>query len=371
MAERRDLTGKEMWGSFISKIDEGRLGRNRGLPMGFDRLSDHISNIQPGRYDLIGGATGTGKTALVDDAYVFNPIEYLRTNPESDYKFEVIYYSLEIAPERKLAKLICRRIWESHRKLITPKQLYSQGLKNRIPDDIYTLLHDYQEYYEEVIDKYIHFRTSASPRFVYKDLMDYVEARGEVVRDLTLGPDGKPKNTVLDYKPKDPRRITLVVFDHVSLISKDKGDSSKKETIDNLSRQLVFFRNEFKLSPVVVSQFNRSIEGMDRRRQEVFDPQLSDFKDTGATQEDADTVISLYNPLRYGLEEHNGYNIARLGRNYRGIEILKNRDGDDNLTIGMYFLGEVGLFRELPPAKLLAQDPKMFAKILNYRNNGN
>lgn len=371
MAQNRNLNGSEMWNSFMNKIDEGKLGLNRGLPMGFDRLSDHISNIQQGRYDLIGGATGTGKTALVDDAYVFNPISYLDSHPETDYRFEVVYYSLEISPERKLAKLICRRLWEDHNILITPKQLYSQGLRNRISEEVYGLLHHYRTYYERVIDKYIHFRTSASPRFVYKDLMDYVEARGEVVRDLTLGDDGKPKNTVLDYKPRDPRLITLVVFDHVSLISKDRGDSNKKETIDNLSRQLVFFRNEFKLSPVVVSQFNRSIEGMDRRQQSVFDPQLSDFKDTGSTQEDADTVISLYNPLRYGMEDHHGYDIAKLGRNYRGLEILKNRDGDDNLTIGLYFLGEVGLFRELPPAEELKRNPKLFAKILNYRNNGN
>jgi len=371
MAERRDLTGTQMWKTFKDRIDEGRLGRNRGLPMGFDRLSDHISNIQQGRYDLIGGATGTGKTALVDDAYVFNPIEHLRASPEDDYRFEVVYYSLEISPERKLAKLICRRIWEEHKTLITPKQLYSQGLRNRIPDEVYGLLDHYRNYYEEVVDKYIHFRTSASPRFVYKDLMDYVEARGEVVRDLSLGENGRPKNTVLDYKPRDPRLITLVVFDHVSLLSRDKGDSNKKESIDNLSRQLVFFRNEFKLSPVVVSQFNRSIEGMDRRRESVYDPQLSDFKDTGSTQEDADTVISLYNPLRYGLEEHHGYDITRFGRNYRGLEILKNRDGDDNLTIGMYFLGEVGLFKELPSAKELKENPAKLSKVLNYRNNGN
>ena len=363
MAQEGNLTGSQLWKQFVQKIEDGRAGLNKGLPMGFDRLSDHISNIQQGRYDLIGGATGTGKTALVDDAYVFNPIEYLRTHPETDYRLEVVYYSMEIAPERKLAKLICRRIWETNKILVTPMQLYSQGLRNKIPEEIYNLINNYREYYEEIVDKYVHFRNSASPDFVYKDLMGYVESRGEVIRDA--------KNTVLDYKPNDPRLITLVVFDHVSLLGKGSKDKTKKDAIDRLSRYLVFFRNNFKLSPVVVSQFNRSIEGMDRRREGVYDPQLSDFKDTGSTQEDADTVISLYNPLRYGLEDHNGYDISRLARNYRSLEILKNRDGADNLTIGMYFLGEVGLFKELPPSDELANNPTLFAQILNYRNNGN
>lgn len=362
MAQEGNLTGEQLWKQFIQKIEDGRDGKNVGLPMGFDRLSDHICNIQQGRYDLIGGATGTGKTALVDDAYVFNPIEYLRTHPDTDYRFKVIYYSMEISPERKLAKLICRRIWEEHKILVTPKQLYSQGLRSHISDEVYKLLTSYHSYYVQILDQYVHFRTGANPDFVYKDLMTYVEQNGRVIRD--------EKGTVLDYVPNDPRLITLVVFDHISLLDKGKKDASKKEAIDRLSKYLVFFRNNFKLSPVVVSQFNRSIEGMDRRREGVFDPQLSDFKDTGSTQEDADTVISLYNPMRYGLEQHNGYNTARLSRYYRSVEILKNRDGEDNLTIGMYFLGEVGLFRELPPAEKLANDEKLFAKILNYHNNG-
>jgi replicative DNA helicase len=363
MGKESYLDGKKMWSAFIDKIDAGRLGNNTGLPMGFNRLSEHISNIQPGRYDLIGGATGTGKTALVDDAYVFNPISYLEAHPKSRYSFEVVYYSMEISPERKLAKLICRRIWEEHKILVTPKELYSQGFKYKVSDKVYNLLHNYQAYYEMIINKYILFRTTASPDYVYKDLMEYVESRGTIIRE-------EGTRIIKEYIPHNPNLITLVVFDHISLLNKGREDSNKKEAIDRLSKYLVFFRNEFKLSPVVVSQFNRSIEGMDRRREGVYDPQLSDFKDTGSTQEDADTVLSLYNPLRYGITEHNDYDISQLGRNYRGLEILKNRDGDDNLTIGMYFLGEVGLFKELPAASKLALDPKLFAKILNYRING-
>ena len=57
----------------------------------FNRLNTHISNIQQKRYTTVGGATGTGKTAYVDSAYLFHPYEYLKTG-ESKHSLEIIYW---------------------------------------------------------------------------------------------------------------------------------------------------------------------------------------------------------------------------------------------------------------------------------------
>ena len=85
---------------------------------------------------------------------------------------------------------------------------------------------------------------------------------------------------------------------------------------------------------------------MDRKKQDSQEPQLSDFKDTGATQEYANTVVALFNPFRYGMDNHRGYPILDgkypLRRNYRSGHILKNRDGMDSLSMGFYFQGAVG-----------------------------
>ena len=151
------------------------------------------------------------------------------------------------------------------------------------------------------------------------------------------------------------------------MIDGNKEDQgNKKKAIDRASKILVYFRNMCKFSPVVVSQFNRGIEGMDRKENDSQEPQLSDFKDTGATQEDANTVMALFHPFKYGMERHRGYPIIKLQRNYRSNHILKNRDGMDGLVVGMHFLGEVGKFKELPPAKELIENPQLLNKIMAY-----
>ena len=346
-----------VWDNLKNEIERGKKGYNVGLTMGFERLTKHVCNIQQGRYDTIGGATGTGKTALVDSAYVFHPYDYLRNN-DSFYSFEIIYYSLEIEPTVKLAKFVARKVFEDHGILTNINQIYSKG-NYKIPKKVLEILDSYEEYFDEMQEKTLFFRSSLSPNYLYKDLMGYAEKRGKFIKNK----DG----IVIQYIPNNPFLITLVIIDHIGLIDGNKEDQgNKKKAIDRASKILVYFRNMCKFSPVVVSQFNRGIEGMDRKENDSQEPQLSDFKDTGATQEDANTVMALFHPFKYGMEKHRGYPIIKLQRNYRSNHILKNRDGMDGLVVGMHFLGEVGKFKELPPAKELAENPQLLSKIMAY-----
>ncbi len=347
----------KVWENLKEEINRGQKGYNVGLTMGFERLSTHICNIQQGRYDTIGGATGTGKTAFVDSAYVFHPYDYIRTIG-SFYKLEIIYYSLEIEPTVKLAKFVARKVWEDHGILTNINEIYSKG-KYKIPKKVVDLLDSYEDYFDEMQEKTLFFRSSCSPNYLYKDLMGYAENRGKFIRNS----DG----IVVGYTPNNSHLITLVVIDHIGLIDGNREDQgNKKKMIDRASKILVYFRNMCKFSPVVVSQFNRGIDGMDRKENDSQEPRLSDFKDTGATQEDANTVMALFHPFKYGMERHRGYPIIRLQRNYRSNHILKNRDGMADLVVGMHFLGEVGKFKELPPAKQLLENPSLINKILAY-----
>ena len=356
------MTKIKIWDNLKEEIERGKKGYNVGLTMGFERLTKHVCNIQQGRYDTIGGATGTGKTAFVDSAYVFHPYDYIRTKG-SFYKLEIIYYSLEIEPTVKLAKFVARKIWEDHGILTNVNQIYSKG-NYKVPREVSNLLSSYEDYFNEMQENTLFFRNSLNPNYLYKDLMGYAEARGKFIKNK----DG----IVLQYIPKNPHLITLVIIDHIGLIDGNKEDQgNKKKAIDRASKILVYFRNMCKFSPVVVSQFNRGIEGMDRKENDAQEPQLSDFKDTGATQEDANTVMALFHPFKYGMETHRGYPIIKLQRNYRSNHILKNRDGMADLVVGMHFLGEVGKFKELPRAKELAENPQLLSKIMAYGSTEN
>jgi replicative DNA helicase len=339
-----------------NNIQRGIEGYNKGLPIGFTRLSEYISNLQQRKYITVGGATGTGKTALVDTGYVFTPYDYLQNN-ESLHNLKIIYYSLEIPPEEKLAKFVCLRLREKHEIILDSSQLYSEGTKV-IPKDAVPLIDEIFEYFDTMQNKVLHFRSSMSPDYMYKDLMSYAEKHGTIIRDS--------EGIILQYVPNDPYLITEIIVDHTNLIGLNKQDKSKKEAIDRFSQMAVFFRNVFYFTFIVVSQFNRGIEGMDRKSNNSQEPQLSDFKETGATQEDANIVLGLFNPFRYGIETHIGYPITQLKRNYRSVHILKNRGGMDNLVVGMFFKGEIGKFKELPKASELQANPALLQKILAY-----
>ena len=55
-----------------SNIDNGRLGLNKGLPHGFNRLVEFLPGIQQSTYYLIGAESSVGKSAFVNNSFVFN-----------------------------------------------------------------------------------------------------------------------------------------------------------------------------------------------------------------------------------------------------------------------------------------------------------
>ena len=112
---------------------------------------------------------------------------------------------------------------------------------------------------------------------------------------------------------------------------------------------------------VPVSQFNRDISNPMRLKQGDVEPSLEDFKESGQTQDDADVVLALFDPIRYKVSDISGYELDKLkdehGNNYfRSLRLLKNTYGADNLRIGLAFLGEVGIFRELPKRRDIMDD---------------
>jgi replicative DNA helicase len=349
---------------FWQEVERGKQVLNEGLHMGFNRLTKVICNVQRGRYDLWVGGTGTGKSSAVLDAYVINPIEYLLANPESPTKIRVKYYNLEMATMPLMAKLMARRVYEQSggKYLLSVNKIFGRG-KYKMSAEEDRLLGDAQDYFD-MLTNYVQFVDgNISPLFIYIDLIALANEVGTVDRH---------DDNYWEFTPNDPNLIVVVVIDHVGLITPNKNHGgSKKAAIDDLSEMLIKFRNKCGFSPVVISQFNRSIESMDRKSNSHPDPQLSDFKDSGNPAQDADTVVALFNPIRHRLTEHNGYDMNVFGSFYRGVSVLKNRDGLDNVDIAMGFIGAVGKMKELPTVEEINSNPEMLKKVLAYFSNNN
>ena len=85
-------------------------------------------------------------------------------------------------------------------------------------------------------------------------------------------------------------------------------------------------------------------------------PKVSDIKETGMLDQDANLIITLFDPMKHiaanpSMGTFSGYKVgAKLRNRFRAMGILKNREGDNNIKLGMIYMGECGFFKELPRA---------------------
>jgi replicative DNA helicase len=323
------------------EVQKGLDGRNNGIPMGFNRLNNYIG-IRKSMYFLIGGLTGSGKTSFIDDAFVLNPYDWYISQNTLDIKLNIIYRSMERSKTYKLAKWVSRKIFLDHGMLIPVNKLLGWNAKmNKDEHDLFLMYEDYIGNMNEVVTI---IGGPENPVGIAKELRVFAEERGEIVQI-----DKYNKK----YIPNNEDEVTIVVLDHIGLLRLTKDHSTKKQAIDKMSDELRYARDFFGYTPVVVSQFNRDISNPMRIKNGDVEPQLEDFADSSQTQNDADVVLSLFDPMRYKVADPSGYALDKLkdgmgAKYFRSLRLIKNSYGEDDVRIGLGFIGAIGMFKELP-----------------------
>jgi len=134
--------------------------------------------------------------------------------------------------------------------------------------------------------------------------------------------------------------IKMVIIDYLQLMSGggDKGMNREQE-ISNISRSLKGLAKELNIPVIALSQLNRSVEtrGGDKK------PQLSDLRESGSIEQDADMVMFLYRPEYYKIEE------GKDGESLKGLAeiiIAKHRNGPVG-TVQLKFQNNYGRFYDL------------------------
>lgn len=324
-----------------NEVNRGLEGKNDGVPMGFNRLNKHIG-IRRGMYFLVGGNTGSGKTSFIDDAFVLNPFDWYISQKDPKIKLRMIYRSMERSRTYKLAKWVSRKIFLDHAKIIPVSRMLGWTEKmTKDEHDLFLMYEDYLGHMSEVIT-----------------IIDGPENAVGIAKELKAHAVQNGRIEQVDeynkrYFPNDESEITIVVIDHVGLLKTTKDQTTKKEAIDKMSDELRYARDFYGYTPVVVSQFNRSISNIQRLKNGDVEPQLEDFSESSSTQNDADVVLALFDPMRYKVEDPSGYNLDKLkdqfgAKYFRSLRLIKNSYGSDDLRIGLGFLGQLGLFKELP-----------------------
>jgi hypothetical protein len=335
------------------EVKKGLEGRNQGVPMGFRRLENYIS-IRKSLYFLLGGLTGSGKTSLVDDSFVLNPFDWYLSDEgkKSGIELEIIYRSMERNKVFKLAKWISRKIFIEQGEVIPIGKLlgwrgYTKLTSNE--HDLYMMHKSYIDSMEGIVTIY---GGAENPIGIAKQIKEHALKNGRIE-------EIDQYNKI--YIPNNPNKITIVVLDHIGLLKLTKDLNTKKQAIDKMSEDLRYARDFYGYTPVALSQFNRDIANPIRIKNGDLEPQLEDFKDSASTQEDADIVMALFDPMRYKVEDPSGYDLEQLrdqqgNKYFRSLRLIKNSYGADDIRIGLGFYGEIGMFTELPKLKDINND---------------
>lgn len=329
------------------EIQRGIEGRNNGIPMGFDRLNKYIG-IRKKIYSCIFGATGSGKSAFVHSAYILSPFDYYYKNRDK-VKLKIILFSMERSKIYTLAKWLSRKIFLDQ-GVIIPIQKMLGWWDVKLTSDETDLIDMFEDYMGELMEVVDVIENAHNPTAIYK-----------YVKEYALNPINGREEEIDEYHktyiPIHEDKIVIPIIDHMGLLKREKGMVSKKEAIDKGSDYMQYFRDHLGYTPVAVSQINRNISSAIYAKVDSFEPTLDDIKESGKIGEDCDTVISLFDPLRYKtIDPDSRYDVSKFqdmttgAKYFRSLKILKNTYGEDSVSVRMGFQGVTGIFAELPKA---------------------
>lgn len=179
---------------------------------------------------------------------------------------------------------------------------------------------------------------------------DDMRRLGEAVERLWDCPifiDDTPAITVLEMRGKArrlkaERGLGLIVVDYLQLMNSPAHAENRVQEIAQIARGLKGLARELRVPVIALSQLSRMVESRTPRR-----PQLSDLRESGAIEQDADLVAFLYRPAYYGEDE-----MQRVGldpqreTNVAEMIIAKQRNGPVG-TVKLAWLPDLGRFADL------------------------
>lgn len=170
------------------------------------------------------------------------------------------------------------------------------------------------------------------------------------VSPLTNAPiyiDDTPGLSVFELRAKCRRlaaekKIQMIIIDYLQLMtSQDKNNKNgnREQEISHISRSLKGIAKELNIPILALSQLSRNVE----RQGSSKKPQLSDLRESGAIEQDADMVLFIYRPEYYGFQETEDHQPTK---DLAEIIVAKNRNGSLK-TVPLRFIGSLTKFTDM------------------------
>ncbi|MFO0694909.1 MAG: replicative DNA helicase [Polyangiales bacterium] len=238
----------------IQKTAE-RGGTITGLPTGFLKVDEMTAGMHPGDLIIIAGRPGMGKTSFAMNVAV----NACMTKTDGKYS-PVAVFSLEMPKEQLVQRM-----------LSSEGRVDSSRLRKG--------------------------------QLVRDDWPKLAQAAGALA-EMPIFIDDTPAISLIELRSKARRiraehGLSLIVIDYLQLMRSGSRNDSREQEISEISRNLKALAKELSLPIIALSQLNRSVEtraGKDKR------PQLSDLRESGAIEQDADTIWFVYRDEVYNRE---------------------------------------------------------------------
>ncbi|MDE6275854.1 MAG: replicative DNA helicase [Clostridia bacterium] len=220
-------------------------GSQGGLKVGFKNLDEATNGFLPGQMIVLAARPGCGKTS-----FVMNMVANLAS--KADSQEVVAVFNLEMSAGELVMRLISNIARLDSRDLLG-------GLEN-------------------------------------KDNLDRVWSAQDILQRSNIYIDDTAAITTEQIMSKCRRlkmqkgRLDLVVIDYLQLITSSDSKKSRLDSVTDISRYIKILAKELKVPVIILSQMSRSIE---KRDDGDKDPKLSDLRDSGAIEQDADIVAFL------------------------------------------------------------------------------
>ena len=258
-----------------------------GIASGFESLDKMTSGFQAGELIIIAARPSMGKTA-----FSLNVAEHMVIKLQKT----VAYFALEMSKESLMNRLIAMNAGVNM-KYIRSGKLNSTSWPK--------LIQAAARFGEAKI--YINDTSNISP----------IEIRSQVRR------------------LKSQVGLDCIIIDYLQLMKlKEKAESREREVAE-ISRSLKAIAKELEVPVIALAQLNRGVEGRTEKR-----PMLSDLRESGSIEQDADLIMMLYREDYYDKEDSEKQGKAE-------VIIAKQRNGPTG-TVKLHFESETGRFREMP-----------------------
>jgi replicative DNA helicase len=268
------------------------------VPTGFYELDELLGGFQKSDLIVLAARPSMGKTALALT---------LARNAAIDHKIPVGIFSLEMATMQLIIRMICSEARINAHLVRTGKLPHSDGSK---------------------LSKTVHKLTDA-PVYV----------------------DDSPAQSVLEIRAKARRlkaekNVGMIIIDYLQLMSGPQRTESREREISHISRSLKSLAKELNIPVIALSQLNRAVEVRTDKR-----PQLSDLRESGSIEQDADVVIFLNRPEYYGIEkDEHGESTAGVTE----VIVGKQRNGPTGM-IKLAFIKEYARFENLATSRQIEE----------------